>query len=155
MSRFQHLLRFGAVPVVAACLTLAFPATGTGQEVEVQIQTPDGPRTVKARPAVAGQPMPGQPMPGQPVPGAEGQPGAKPEGKPEGEKKAEGDKPKVITRSNTPESPADPKELEVRPDAAGMLRLNFTGQTWPDVLRWLKTVSGKSLDWQELPGDYG
>ena len=28
------------------------------------------------------------------------------------------------------------------------------GKPGPDVLDWLATVSGMSLDWQELPGDY-
>ena len=31
---------------------------------------------------------------------------------------------------------------------------NFIGQTWPDVLQWLASISNCSLDWQELPNDY-
>lgn len=62
--------------------------------------------------------------------------------------------PDVVTRPDTPETPPDPDELNATPNEAGMLRLNFQGQPWPDVIRWLKRVSNKSLDWRELPGGY-
>ena len=64
------------------------------------------------------------------------------------------EKPSIIKRPITPPASADPTELEIRPGADGRVRFNFRGQTWPDVLDWLATVSGLSLDWQELPGDY-
>ena len=60
----------------------------------------------------------------------------------------------VIKRPAEPEIPPDPDELAATPNEAGMLRMNFQGQPWPDVIRWLKNVSKKSLDWQELPGGY-
>jgi len=84
---------------------------------------------------------------------AEGGEKKKPDDK---EKKGEGDKgtPETVTRPKIPESPPDPTELENRPNAAGKVRLNFTGQPWPDVLEWLKVVSNLTLDWQELPGGY-
>lgn len=66
-----------------------------------------------------------------------------------GEKKSD-----VVTRPTEPDTPANPDELKATPNAAGMLKLNFQGQPWPDVIRWLKKVSGKSLDWQELPGGF-
>ena len=46
------------------------------------------------------------------------------------------------------------EELKVRPDEKGRVRFNFNGQPWPAVLEWLAQISGMSLDWQELPGDY-
>ncbi len=109
--------------------------------------------------AVAMQP-PAQPMPGQPgqppageQPGQPGQPqpGQPQPGQPDASKSAE---PAAATRPTTPEKPADPKELEIRPDADGKLRFNFKGQTWPSVLDWLAEISHMSLDWQEAPGDY-
>lgn len=73
----------------------------------------------------------------------------------DGKKEGEGAKTSdVVTRPSAPETPPDPNELTVTPNAAGMLKLNFQGQPWPDVIRWLKKVSGKSLDWQELPGGF-
>lgn len=73
----------------------------------------------------------------------------------DGKKEGEGEKTSdVVTRPTEPDTPPDPNELNATPNAAGMLRLNFQGQPWPDVIRWLKKVSGKSLDWQELPGGF-
>lgn len=79
---------------------------------------------------------------------------AKPgEGKPgDTEKKDEG--PKPLQRPTTPAKPPDRNELKVRPDKTGKVKFNFTGQNWPDVLQWLADISGMSLDWQEVPGDY-
>ena len=96
------------------------------------------------------------PAPGQP--GA--QPGKPSEQKPDGDKKPDDGKkdapktPDVISRPDTPVIPPDPKQLLVRPNPDGMLQLNFTGQPWPDVLKWLAGISGLSFDWQELPGGY-
>jgi type II secretory pathway component GspD/PulD (secretin) len=67
----------------------------------------------------------------------------------EGEKKSD-----TVQRPTEPETPPNPDELTATPNESGMLRLNFQGQPWPDVIRWLKKVSGKSLDWQELPGGF-
>jgi len=60
----------------------------------------------------------------------------------------------VITRPDKPETPGDPAQLEIVPDAEGKVRFNFAGQKWQDVLEWLARVSNLSLDWQELPGDF-
>jgi type II secretory pathway component GspD/PulD (secretin) len=96
------------------------------------------------------------PVPGQP--GA--QPGKPGETKPDGDKKPEDGKketpktPETISRPDTPVIPPDPKQLLIRPNPDGMLQLNFTGQPWPDVLKWLAGISGLSFDWQELPGGY-
>ena len=73
------------------------------------------------------------------------------------EKKEDGKeekKPETVKRPTEPPEPPDPKELDLRPDPDGKIRFNFRGQPWPDVLDWLSTVSGMSLDWQELPADY-
>lgn len=84
---------------------------------------------------------------------------AKPDEK-KGEKKEEKkdekkeEKPSTVKRPTTPPAEPDRTELDIRPDASGKVRFNFRGQAWPDVLDWLATVSGMSLDWQELPGDY-
>tara|TARA_R110002072_G_scaffold302710_2_gene487534 strand:+ start:4110 stop:7430 length:3321 start_codon:yes stop_codon:yes gene_type:complete len=72
----------------------------------------------------------------------------------DGKKDGEAKTSDVVTRPMTPDTPANPDELDATPNEAGMLRLNFQGQPWPGVISWLKKVSGKSLDWQELPGGY-
>ena len=96
-------------------------------------------------------------MPGGPKP-EEKKPDESQEAKPGDAKEKEAakpeEKPAALKRPMTPPAPADPTELEIRPDASGRVRFNFRGQTWPDVLDWLGTVSAMSLDWQELPGDY-
>lgn len=60
----------------------------------------------------------------------------------------------VVQRPTEPESPPDPEELKVRPDQAGKVRVNFRNQPWPKIMEWLADISGMSLDWRELPGDY-
>ncbi|MEX2142045.1 MAG: secretin N-terminal domain-containing protein [Pirellulales bacterium] len=115
----------------------------------VQAVGPDGkPMVVKGGPAGA-QPAGAQPgqKPGETKPG-EQKPGAQ---KPGEQKPGEGG---VTQRPTKPDKPANPEELKVRPDAEGKVRFNFTGQPWPAVLEWVATISGMSLDWQELPGDF-
>ena len=90
-------------------------------------------------------------QPGKPGEPPGGKPGEQP-GKP-GDAKAP-DGPKPVQRPAKPETPPNPDELKVRPNEAGKIRLNFNGQPWPDLLKWLADVSNMSLDWQELPGDY-
>lgn len=93
---------------------------------------------------------------------AEGKPNPMPEGENPDEKKGDakptdnpmGENKGPIQRKDDPAEPADPEELKVRPDEKGMVRFNFRGQAWPDVLDWLADISNASLDWQELPGDY-
>jgi type II secretory pathway component GspD/PulD (secretin) len=91
----------------------------------------------------------GMPMPGGPPPGDAKPPeGPKPEGpKPEGGAD-------TVKRPPQPEGKPDPAELKARPDKHGMVQFSFFGQSWKDVLQWYADVSGSSLDWQELPGDY-
>ncbi|MFH1920062.1 MAG: secretin N-terminal domain-containing protein, partial [Planctomycetota bacterium] len=73
--------------------------------------------------------------------------------KKDSEKSKEG--PEPIKRESMEVEPADPKELEVRPDKeTGLVEFNFKSQKWLDVLEWLAVISKMSLDWQELPGDH-
>ena len=128
---------------------VGLPAPTSGGAVVVQ--TPGGPPQVIKMDG----PLPPGVKPDSP-------PDAKPEDKkegeakeaPPGEKKKKDEKPATVKRPTTPPAAADPTELDIRPDADGRVRFNFRGQTWADVLDWLATVSGMSLDWQELPGDY-
>ena len=71
----------------------------------------------------------------------------------EGEKKEEG-KEKAIKRTKEPPEPPDKREFDVKPDENGMIQFSFRNQSWPDLLQWLARVSGRTLDWQELPSDY-
>jgi type II secretory pathway component GspD/PulD (secretin) len=102
---------------------------------------------------------PGAIMPGGPAGGPGAVPGgvnpggapANPGGaKPGDAKPDEG----VKTRPNTPPKPPNLEELKVRPGKDGKVSFNFRNQPWQGVLEWLAEVSGMSLDWQELPGDY-
>ena len=80
--------------------------------------------------------------------------GEKKEG--EGEKKGPEERPEIIKRPNTP--PKEDAGYDDRtffsPDADEKYSPNFRGAPWPAVLTQLADVSGLSLDWQELPGDY-
>lgn len=84
----------------------------------------------------------------------------KPEKKPEKKDGREEDKDGESADSDVVERPSEPPEtagenqFEIRPDEDGKVRFSFVGAPWPDLLRWLADISGKSLDWQELPDDY-
>ncbi len=93
--------------------------------------------------------------PGEPAkPGSvPGKPGESKPGKGKPEAKAE-KVPPPVQRPTKPPKPPDPEELKVRPDAEGLVAFNFKNQPWEGVLNWLADISGMSLDWQELPGDY-
>ena len=107
------------------------------------------------------KPGEGQNKPGA-QPGKQGEPSGKPEGpggKPGGPPGKPGDaaKPeeaKPTLRHTTPPNPPNADELKVRPDADGKVRFSFQGQPWEPVLKWLADISGMSLDWQKLPGDF-
>jgi type II secretory pathway component GspD/PulD (secretin) len=153
MNRFSRI-SLSMMPVLAA-LWAGCGLTGAhAQNVVIQ---PDGSAVVRGKPAAAavvnapGQ-TPGQP--GQPMPGQPGQPMPNPMGEVKPAEGAAGGPPKAISRPDKPALHPDAAELKVRPNPEGRLRVNFTGQPWPDVLKWLQQISGVSLDWQELPGDY-
>jgi len=114
--------------------------------------------SLKAQKRAMGQPTPGDSpviAPGtngaQATPGIPGAPG---EVKP-GEVKPPESRPvePVKRKSEPPEAP-NKREFDIRPDDQGMVQFQFRNQAWPDLMRWLSEVSGMSLDWQELPGDY-
>ena len=128
--------------------------TDGGQALEISSDgVPPGvivsPTTPQPTPPSAAEPAPGQPQP---------QPGQSPNGEQPAGAKKPGEKkkpePQFIVRTEKPETAADPRELLAEPGTDGKLSLSFSGQTWPDVLRWLKRVSKTSLDWDELPKGY-
>jgi type II secretory pathway component GspD/PulD (secretin) len=62
--------------------------------------------------------------------------------------------PKPVMRSDRPAPAANADELKVQPNELGLVKFNFQGQPWLEVLEWLAKISHLSLDWQELPGDH-
>jgi type II secretory pathway component GspD/PulD (secretin) len=145
------------------------PATAPAGEAVKVIQTSPSGEAAKVIELKAGQViMPGQPTPadphgpkgerrpdGQPPrpdqpPGAPGTP--TPDKPGEAPKEAPGSG--TVKRPEKPAAPPDPEELKVRPDKDGLVRFQFRGQSWTDVLEWFGEISGMSVDWQELPGDY-
>ncbi|MCA9152139.1 MAG: hypothetical protein KDA92_22705, partial [Planctomycetales bacterium] len=138
--------------LLATFIVLSSDATTRAQRT---VQLPDG-RTMTVADG-ATLPAGAVPAAGGAPPNA-GKPGeAKPEEKKEGEGKADEKKPAESDTVKRPEKPArvpDPREFDVKPDANRRLQFTFHGQMWPDVLQWLASNEGKSLDWQELPNDY-
>ena len=61
---------------------------------------------------------------------------------------------KVIRRTELLKTPGSSDKITIPLGADGKVEFNFQSTPWPPVLDWLAEVSGKSLDWQELPGDY-
>jgi type II secretory pathway component GspD/PulD (secretin) len=130
---------------------------------EVSVSTGQEFPDVAARKASKGAMPPGA-MPGMPPgvppggmpPGMPGAPGGPPPGdaKPGETKPGEAAAPEAIKRKSEPPEPPNKREFDVKPDEQGMLQFQFRNQAWPDLMRWLSEVSGMSLDWQELPGDY-
>ena len=101
---------------------------------------------------------------GEPPKSSEGKPDEqkkkdeKKEGKPEDDKQEggkEGGGSKTVKRPTEPKEPFDPRQYEaVKPDLDGRYRLSFVGTPWPPMIEWLEEISGRTADWQELPGDY-
>ena len=60
----------------------------------------------------------------------------------------------TIKRPTKPPRVPDPREFDAKLDDTERVKFAFHGQTWPDVLQWLASLGGWSLDWQELPNDY-
>ncbi|MFO0914842.1 MAG: secretin N-terminal domain-containing protein [Pirellulales bacterium] len=111
---------------------------------------PDG----AAKPPAEAAPSSGN-APGSTPPGTTPS-GATPQGAATSDKPAETTPtpPAPIVRPSNPDQPAGPDSFQVRPDANGMLQFQFRGAPWPALIEWLSEVSGMSIDWQELPGDY-
>jgi type II secretory pathway component GspD/PulD (secretin) len=177
MNRPQSLVTICALGV---CLSVFAASSAAGQDAEpttnrsgqtitVVQQGSSTPRVVPSSPGgpikiISGQQVPpGALPPGAKPPNMPGQPPTKgdPQGKGDGPSKpsgapdADSAKPSATIKraDKTPEA-ADPKEFDVRPGPDGVVRFQFRGQNWPDVLQWYAEIAGKSVDWQELPGDY-
>lgn len=60
-------------------------------------------------------------------------------------------RPEPVKRSPWPRWPANPAELEVRPDENGQVSFRFRGQPWPSVLEWLADISRMTLQWEATP----
>ena len=139
---------FSAAPPAVAQTTIQM-----GDET---IEVPEGTdvREFMKQRAAAMQNGGGPPQPDDDKPDGEGGDEKKTEG--EGEQKAGDERPAIIKRPNTP--PKEDAGYDDRtffsPDADGKYSPNFRGAPWPAVLTQLADVSGLSLDWQELPGDY-
>lgn len=157
-SRAPHpqsrtLLAFGLL-AVSALLVDASPAVAQFAPAGAQPQVI---RSRSAAPNVSTSPSSSKPPTSKPSSSSssKSKPDEKKDDSKDGKKDGEGEKKSdVVKRPTDPDTPPNPDELTATPNEAGMLRLNFQGQPWPDVIRWLKKVSGKSLDWQELPGGF-
>jgi len=131
-----------AKPTDQVILSAATASSPGGNVVLEMNGASAAPVTTSAVPAVSGKPgkMPAGPeTPGQPSP------------KPEDAKTKESVKP--IHRPSAPATSPNPDEFKARPNSSGKIRLCLNGQPWQPVLEWLASISGMSLDWQELPGD--
>ena len=160
-SHHQTRLRIGLTIGLLALSALLVDASSVGaqfSEVEGAIVEDAGPaqviRSRSSSPNVSTPSTPPSSSPSKPSLSSSKPDEKKGESK-DGKKEGDADKTSdVVKRPTEPDSPANPDELDATPNEAGMLRLNFQGQPWPGVISWLKKVSGKSLDWQELPGGY-
>ena len=72
--------------------------------------------------------------------------------------KAEADagpwRPEPVKRSPWPRWPANPAELNARPDEEGRIAFRFRGQPWTSVLEWLADISQMTLQWEATPEGY-
>ncbi|MEE3373284.1 MAG: secretin N-terminal domain-containing protein [Planctomycetota bacterium] len=59
----------------------------------------------------------------------------------------------LTRRGSAPGKPAA-EELLAAPDEQGRVKFSFYGQKWDDVVDWVGRISGLSVDWTKLPGDY-
>ncbi len=141
------------------CLLSQFSFVLSLHPQDLKAQTPSAAptRSVQVAPGEVPAAMPpgapGRPMPtppGQPTKdGPPGKDGATPPGS--GNKPAA---PTTISRPTEPPEKPNPSEFNVKPNQDGMVEFQFRNQPWPELLRWLATVSNCTLDWQELPADY-
>jgi type II secretory pathway component GspD/PulD (secretin) len=158
-SRTLQFVLLGALSVASVPAQIraqaAYAPVPAGSQVIVN--SPSGPPVImKVEGAVPAEAKPAGDQPdGEQAGGKEGDAAKDPKEKPDGEQKKEAEKPPAVIQRPM-ESPveANRDELKVRPDEQGRIHFSFHGQKWPDVLQWLAEVSGMSLDWQELPGDY-
>ncbi|MFM8324644.1 MAG: secretin N-terminal domain-containing protein [Pirellulaceae bacterium] len=154
LMRRRGYTKFFAAPLAVLIFSLLeFPTTAqtviltdsNGTAIPVQV-TPSPP--VEATPSTPEGAPPTEGEDSKAKPPGEGE--EKPK---EGDKK-EDEKDKAIKRTKEPPEPPDKREFDVKPDENGMIQFSFRNQSWPDLLQWLARVSQRTLDWQELPGDY-
>ena len=79
--------------------------------------------------------------------------------KSEDEKRERGSKDKTsavkpLTRKGSVPGKPAADELLAAPDEEGRVKFSFYGQKWDDVVDWVGRISGLSVDWTQLPGDY-
>ena len=79
--------------------------------------------------------------------------------KPEDGKQERGGKDKTsqvkpLTRQGSAPGKPAAQELLAAPDEQGRVKFSFYGQKWDDVVDWVGRISGLSVDWTKLPGDY-
>ncbi|MGE0759062.1 MAG: secretin N-terminal domain-containing protein, partial [Pirellulaceae bacterium] len=138
-------LRWALGLAVSVAIVMKLAAV-RAQEAAVPTAAPGGVRAVPIGPD------------GKPLARPTGAPAKEtPAGNPAESKKPDAKKdesPASVQRPEKPPLPPDPRELKVDPNPEGKVRFSFHGQSWADVLEWLARISGMSLDWQELPGDY-
>lgn len=135
-------------------VAVAGPGGSAGPATVVQgLEIKAAPLSGEAKPAVAPGSQPSsQPPTASSQEASPGGPAKPPEQS--GKKPEEPAPGGVVNRPTEPETPPDPEELNVRPDEIGRVRVNFRNQPWPKIMEWLADISGMSLDWRELPGDY-
>ncbi len=144
-----RLCALGATAAIVLALMVRAEAQQPYMAMPANVSPEQAKAMMEARARRGGQPQPS---------GEQPKPDEKKEG--EGEKKKEDDKEKKeeATSVKRPEKPPrvpDPREFDVKLDKSDRVPpFNFIGQTWPDVLQWLASISSCSLDWQELPNDY-
>lgn len=63
-------------------------------------------------------------------------------------------RPEPVRRSAWPLWPANPAELDARPDERGFVSFRFRGQPWTSVLEWLADISKLTLQWEATPEGY-
>ncbi len=133
--------------VVCCVLIWMTPRATWSQDVTV---LPAAPSASPAAPAPPGVVVPGAPPV---VIGPDGKPIVAPAKPGDAAKPAESGV-KVIRRTEFLKTPGSSDKITIPLGADGKVEFNFQSTPWPPVLDWLAEVSGKSLDWQELPGDY-
>ena len=149
MHSFGRLILF----LIVGTLLLTDARPGSAQDLVVTQVEEARALAVEVRRARSASPkkVPSKPNEAKPKPGEDDKkPGEK---KKKEEKKAESTGPAPITRPPAANTPADPVELEIRPDKEGKINLQMRGQKWVDVLQMLADWSNLALDWTELPGD--
>jgi type II secretory pathway component GspD/PulD (secretin) len=143
--------------------------TARAQESTPESGTPPanaGEAVVTAEPSTTDDPSNPMQPPGDGAPGDGAPPGSPPNGSPPNGSPTDPNAANVgkgpqktpevptIKRGTTPDEPPDKREFDIRPDEDGMVQFQFRNQAWPDILKWLATVSNMTLDWQELPADF-